>query len=138
MLNSKGDFNEKSICSVASKTINARMQKVVDPEVAALLDDSDLSRFGSDVEDLEEDFVVIANTAEDGDVSERKLDFIEESKVSNKGVKEADFCSGNKEIANEVRNYQTEEKTRLRRPLDQQFDLVGSLFFFYFTSNLCV
>lgn len=124
MLNSKGDFNEKSICSVASKTINARMQKVVDPEVAALLDDSDLSRFGSDVEDLEEDFVVIANTAEDGDVSERKLDFIEESKVSNKGVKEADFCSGNKEIANEVRNYQTEEKTRLRRPLDQQFDLL--------------
>ncbi|XP_022963858.1 uncharacterized protein LOC111464046 [Cucurbita moschata] len=29
-----------------------------DPEIAALLDDDDLSRFGSDVEDLEEDFVV--------------------------------------------------------------------------------
>ncbi|XVF78575.1 hypothetical protein PTKIN_Ptkin14bG0145300 [Pterospermum kingtungense] len=128
ILNSKGDFNEKSIYSVASKTINARMQKVFDPEVAALLDDSDLSRFGSDVEDLDEDFVLVANAAEEGDgngsESERKLDFVEESKDSNQSLKEADFCSGNKEIANEVMNYQTKEEPRLRRPLDEQFDLL--------------
>ena len=125
-MKSKGDFNEKSICSVASKTLNARMQKVVDPEVAALLDDSDLSRFGSDVEDLEEDFVVRANTAEgEGDESDKKLDFVEKSKVSNEGLKEADSGSGNQEIAYEVRNYQVEEKPRARRLLDEQFDLVG-------------
>ncbi|XWS16578.1 hypothetical protein CRYUN_Cryun34aG0100800 [Craigia yunnanensis] len=126
ILKSKGDFNEKSIYSVASKTLNARMQKVVDPEVAALLDDSDLSRFGSDVEDLEEDFVVKANTAEEGegDESDKKLDFVEKSKVINEGLKEADSGSGNQEIANEVRNYRAEEKPRARRLLDEQFDLL--------------
>ncbi|CAI0382929.1 unnamed protein product [Linum tenue] len=58
---------DMSIYSIAAKTIGVRIQKVVDPEVAALLDDSDLSRFGSDVEDLEEDFVVRANLGEEGD-----------------------------------------------------------------------
>ena len=38
-----------------------RIQKAVDSEVAALLDDSDLSQLGSDIEDLEEDFVVQVN-----------------------------------------------------------------------------
>ncbi|KAJ0248840.1 hypothetical protein HA466_0158840 [Hirschfeldia incana] len=48
--------------SVASKTV--KVKKAIDPEVAALLEDSDGSDFGSDVEDLEEDFVVIAQEGE--------------------------------------------------------------------------
>ena len=39
----------------------------LDPEIAALLDDDDLSRFGFDVEDLEEDFVVQVNLCEEGE-----------------------------------------------------------------------
>ncbi|XP_022724371.1 protein LTV1 homolog isoform X2 [Durio zibethinus] len=125
ILKSKGDYNEKSIYSVASKTLNARMQKVVDPEVAALLDDSDLSRFGSDVEDLEEDFVLRANTAEAGesDETDKKLDFVEKSDVIIDGVKKAGSDSGNQEIANEVRNYQV-EKPHARSLLDEQFDIL--------------
>ena len=38
-----------------------------DPEIVALLDDDDLSRFGFDVEDLEEDFVVQVNLCEEGE-----------------------------------------------------------------------
>ncbi|KAF5198272.1 Low temperature viability protein, partial [Thalictrum thalictroides] len=53
------DLKANSIYTVAAKTFGVKVQKAVDPEVAALLDDDDdLSRFGSDVEDLEEDFVV--------------------------------------------------------------------------------
>ncbi|KAF4389729.1 hypothetical protein F8388_009862, partial [Cannabis sativa] len=53
----KTDPNEEFVYSVASKTVGIKVKKAVDPEVAALLDDdSDASRFGSDVEDLEEDF----------------------------------------------------------------------------------
>ncbi|XVE89213.1 hypothetical protein DITRI_Ditri19aG0132400 [Diplodiscus trichospermus] len=126
MLKSKGDYNEKSIYRVASKTLDARTHKVVDPEVAALLDDSDLSRFGSDVEDLEEDFVVRANTAEEGegDESDKRLDFVEESEVINESVNKADSDSGKQDIANEVRNYPAEEKPRIRRQLDEQFDIL--------------
>ncbi|KAJ1409720.1 Low temperature viability protein [Sesbania bispinosa] len=62
---------ENSIYTVASKTASIRVQKAIDPEVAALLDDSDLSRFGSDIEDLEEDFVVQANLQEDEDDEEK-------------------------------------------------------------------
>lgn len=55
------EANDKSMYSVASKTVNVKVQKVIDPEVVALLEKSDGSEFGSDVEDLEEDFVVQAN-----------------------------------------------------------------------------
>ncbi|MBA0549389.1 hypothetical protein Golob_020425 [Gossypium lobatum] len=124
--NSKGNYNEKSIYSVASNTLNARMNKVFDPEVAALLDDSDLSRFGSDIEDLEEDFIVRANTGEEGegDGSGKKLNFVEEFEFIDASVKNADTKFGNQEIANEVRNYQGEEKPRSRRLLDEQFDIL--------------
>lgn len=57
--------DEKAIYSVTLKTVGMRIQKAVDPEVAALLDDSDLSRFGSDIEDLEEDFVVNASLSQE-------------------------------------------------------------------------
>ncbi|KAH9735078.1 protein ltv1 [Citrus sinensis] len=39
----ENEANEKSIYSVASKTVNVKVQRAVDPEVAALLDDSYLS-----------------------------------------------------------------------------------------------
>lgn len=54
--------------------------------MAALLEDSDSSRFGSDVEDLEEDFVFNANLAdeaEDGEV-DKKFTSAEELNVKNK------------------------------------------------------
>ena len=60
----------------------------------------------------------------EGDESDKKLDFVEKSKVINEGLKEADSGSGNQEIANEVRNYQVEEKTRARRLLDERSDLL--------------
>ncbi|PIN21933.1 hypothetical protein CDL12_05346 [Handroanthus impetiginosus] len=49
---------EKSIYNVASNSVGVRLQKALDPEVSAILDDSDSSKFRSDIEDLEEDFVV--------------------------------------------------------------------------------
>ncbi|CAI0435872.1 unnamed protein product [Linum tenue] len=74
----RDDINKEdmSIYSIAAKTVGVRIQKVVDPEVTALLDDSDLSRFGSDVEDLEEDFVIRANLAEEGDDNDHLDDII--------------------------------------------------------------
>ncbi|CAJ1942169.1 unnamed protein product [Sphenostylis stenocarpa] len=66
-----GEPEENSLYTVASKTTSVRVQKAVDPEVAALLDDSDVSRLGSDVEDLEEDFVVQANLLKDEDDEEK-------------------------------------------------------------------
>ncbi|KAF5196839.1 Low temperature viability protein, partial [Thalictrum thalictroides] len=62
------DLKANSIYTVAAKTFGVKVQKAIDPEVAALLDDDDdLSRFGSNVEDLEEDFVVQANLPEEGE-----------------------------------------------------------------------
>lgn len=58
--------DDKLMYSVASKTVNVKVKKAIDPDVAALLEDSDGSEFGSDVEDLEEDFVVQAQEGEDG------------------------------------------------------------------------
>ena len=82
-MKNENEANEKSIYSVASKTVNVKVQRAVDPEVAALLDDSYLSPLGSDVEDLEEDFVLQANCTEEG-ISlgiDEKLNLSEESKV---------------------------------------------------------
>lgn len=126
-----GDDNGKSIFTVAAKTVGVRVQKAVDPEVAALLDDSDLSRFGSDNEDLEEDFVVQANLAEgeeDVEVDER-LNTIEEfeenieNEADNEVVDGLVFQSG-------VKNQLVKgdecagEEARVRRLLDEQFDLL--------------
>ncbi|KAF2310052.1 hypothetical protein GH714_006334 [Hevea brasiliensis] len=118
------DTNDKSIYSVASKTVGVRVQKVFDPEVAALLDDSDLSRFGSEVEDLEEDFVVRANIPDEG--SDLDID-----KKLNLTDKSNHVASGNQGVAvdnssvekGEVENDFAGEKPRVRRLLDEQFDL---------------
>ncbi|CAL5349338.1 unnamed protein product [Camellia sinensis] len=97
------DSNKKSIYNVASRTVGVRIQKAVDPEVVALLDDSDLSRFGSN-DDLEEDFVVKANLLNEAEDVEfdKKLNLVENSAVNRKGVDVVDFVDA------EVRNLCTE------------------------------
>lgn len=102
---------------------------MIDPDVARLLDDSDLSRFGSDVEDLDEDFVVKANLA-DGEEEEKVI-------VEGKGVAsfERDTFEGEDDkFANVDGDDELEvsAKPRARRLLDEQFDLV-SFQFPYFT-----
>ncbi|EEF52666.1 protein LTV1 homolog isoform X2 [Ricinus communis] len=120
----RDDTNDKSIYSVASKTVGVKVQKVFDPEVAALLDDSDLSRFGSDVEDLEEDFVVRANVPEDD--NDNKLNLIDQANEHVPGNQEAavDNVIVEKEEKEEVGNDLPGEKQRVRRLLDEQFDLL--------------
>lgn len=74
------EANDKSMYSVALKTVNVKLKKAIDPEVAALLENSDVSDFGSDVEDLEEDFVIQANLTQQGEtsgVSNNELEFSE-------------------------------------------------------------
>ncbi|XP_052201589.1 uncharacterized protein LOC127807623 [Diospyros lotus] len=133
------DSNDKSIYSVASRTVGVRLQKAVDPEVAALLDDSDLSRFGSDDdEDLEEDFVVKANLPNElveTDFDE-KLSLVEKSVLNRTEIiqsKASDSQGNMPEFvgAERDRNYPratseycTDEKPRVRRLLDEQFDLL--------------
>ncbi|KAJ4867927.1 Uncharacterized protein Rs2_50526 [Raphanus sativus] len=56
-----------------------KVKKAIDPEVAALLEDSDGSEFGSDVEDLEEDFVVQAQEGEGNE--EVMVEFADERPV---------------------------------------------------------
>nr|XP_043617750.1 protein LTV1 homolog [Erigeron canadensis] len=115
---------KKSIYGVAMKTVPVRIQKAIDPEVAALLDDSDDSRFGSDVEDLEEDFVVNANLPDESEDVE--LD----NKVTSVGgsivnIKE-DECGSYYPRATNVTSSETMAgaRPRERRPLDEQFDML--------------
>ncbi|KAF9613427.1 hypothetical protein IFM89_008257 [Coptis chinensis] len=90
------DFNDNFIYGVAANTVGVKVQKFVGPEVSALLDHySDMARFGSDVEDLEEDFVVQANVPEEGEGVYKK--------IYSKFV---------------------EEKPRVQRLLDEQFDML--------------
>ncbi|KAF8410505.1 hypothetical protein HHK36_003035 [Tetracentron sinense] len=110
-----GDSNEKAIYIMASKTVGVRIQKAVDPELAALLDDSDLSRFGSDDEDLDEDFVVRANLPEEGGgaMVDEKIN-LEQSEVSKREHNESDnYGPQEHEMAfiggDESRNYLLEE-----------------------------
>jgi protein LTV1 len=125
-----------------------RVQKAVDPDVAALLDDSDLSRFGSDVEDLEEDFVLQANIPEEEEEDvevDNRLNRVEEFGVTKKEVDNSDrqqnldglvFQNGIG-IGNHLVVGGDEcvgEKLRVRRLLDEQFDLV-SLFCCFFYCN---
>ncbi|KAL2341540.1 hypothetical protein Fmac_009480 [Flemingia macrophylla] len=125
-----GEPEESSLYRVASKTASVRVQKAVDPEVAALLDDSDLSRLGSDVEDLEEDFVIQANVGEDGEEKDHVcsgLNFAEESVVngnqSNAQVTHVSVTLNG--VANDVPGVDcVGEKPRARRLLDEQFDLL--------------
>ncbi|KAK3009373.1 hypothetical protein RJ639_013790, partial [Escallonia herrerae] len=125
---------EKSIYNVASKTVGVRIKKAIDPEVNALLDDSDLSRYGSDVEDLEEDFVVKANLPQEPAYLELdKLSLVEGSELNGKKNNGYDSSCSHKKVVDildmpEVKNHMldagecVDEKPRVRRLLDEQFD----------------
>ncbi|KAK7314306.1 hypothetical protein VNO77_39522 [Canavalia gladiata] len=124
---------ENSMYSVASKTASVRVQKAVDPEVAALLDDSDLSRFGSDSEDLEEDFVVLANVHEDEDGGEEDhvsngVNFAKEPVINNGQILQVSAHSGITVDFGPLDGVTgvdcALDKPRARRLLDEQFDLL--------------
>ncbi|XP_023542089.1 uncharacterized protein LOC111802075 isoform X2 [Cucurbita pepo subsp. pepo] len=102
-----------------------------DPEIAALLDDDDLSRFGSDVEDLEEDFVVQVNLCEEG----------EDGSMDNKFsvAKDSEKATGSQNIINnksfgddifedaDVDHVEDDvDKPRTRQLLDDRFDTLLS------------
>ncbi|KNA08233.1 hypothetical protein SOVF_164440 [Spinacia oleracea] len=125
------DTSPKTLYNVAEKTVTVRVQKAVDPEIAALLED-DESDFGSDIDDLEEDFVVQANhTEESGDVyEETSLSLV--NNLQEEVLNESDTfisCDIQTVVAS---NSTTEvvqsvnEKPRPQRLVDQQFDLLES------------
>lgn len=95
------DDSIDTVYSVATKTVGVSVQKAIDPEVAAMLDESDSSHFGSDVEDLDEDFVLKANLPE-------VLD------------EEVDKAT----VVREQDDVRFEEKPRARRAIDEQFDML--------------
>ncbi|XP_061356887.1 uncharacterized protein LOC133301284 [Gastrolobium bilobum] len=132
---------ENSIYNVASKTASVRVQKAVDPDVAALLDDSDLSRFGSDLEDLEEDFVVQANLHEEEAGEEENAhicsvtDFAEESLIKrNKNNALVMQVSAHSRVTDDCVYFDgangvtgegcSVEKSGALRLLDEEFDLL--------------
>lgn len=139
ILEANDDANGKYMNSVASETVGVRVQRAVDPEVAALLEDDDASRFGSDVEDLEEDFVIQANFLGDdeGVPADKESSLCE--KFESKEVIDEDnaveqpqtvggFSSrdGIGYLVVEAKDYLAVEKPRARRHLDEQFDLLES------------
>lgn len=106
------------MCKVAAKTAPVRrIEKAVDPDIARLLDESDVSHVGSEDEGLEEDFVIIANQAEEEEEDE---DGDMEEKQEWNGV----FS----DVEEEEFDFEEDEpKPRVRRLLDEQFDLVSLL-----------
>lgn len=114
-------FKDKTMYSVASKSVDVRLQKVLDPEVAALLDDSDSSRFGSDVEDLEEDFVVRANILDETDTQLLDQDMSSGPKSS---VPNLDSSVSTVSEDRNPSSVLVREKPRTRRPIDEQFDML--------------
>ncbi|OVA20409.1 hypothetical protein BVC80_1195g53 [Macleaya cordata] len=122
------DTNDSSIYNVAAKTVGVRIKKAVDEEVAALLDDGDLSRFGSDVEDLEEDFVVQANLPEEGEdgIVDKKINEQPEV-IKRENIESGNFVPREGEFFgtnDSGRQHQTDEKPRVPRFLDEQFELL--------------
>ena len=112
---SEGELDEgRTMCKVAAKTAPVRrIEKAVDPDVARLLDESDVSHAGSEDEGLEEDFVIMANRAEGEELEE-----------------EEDEEDGNGVFSDVEEEFDFEEdvpKPRVRRLLDEQFDLVKLL-----------
>lgn len=118
---------------MASKTVDVRLNKVLDPEIAAFLDDRNSSSFGSDVEDLEDDFVVQANIFEGSggqEVDEKFIDEEHDEKLSFAADSRFDHLRGQGSIVSGSTEDRSSsclgnEKLRVRRPLDEQFDLVS-------------
>ncbi|XP_068641531.1 uncharacterized protein [Aristolochia californica] len=121
------DVNYNSIYSVAERTVGVRVQKAVDPDVAALLDETD-SRFNSDGDEFEEDFVVQANLLEEAaeEHSQVRNSKVIETKEKHGG--EEGSCLSNSCSIQEVDLIAGDElgieKPRVRRLLDEQFDLL--------------
>ncbi|KAL5680436.1 hypothetical protein ACJX0J_006821, partial [Zea mays] len=113
---SEGELDEgKTMCKVAAKTAPVRrIEKAVDPDVARLLDESDVSHVGSEDEGLEEDFVIIANQAEGEEFEEDDIEGMEEWNGVLSDVEEEEFDFD-----------EDEPKPRVRRLLDEQFDLLA-------------
>ncbi|XP_062019268.1 uncharacterized protein LOC133735854 [Rosa rugosa] len=116
--------DENAIYNVASKTVNVRVKKAVDPEVSALLDaDSDASRFGSDDEDLEEDFVVKANLADGDEEEDDGPSFVEQSE-NNNARNEVGVVGRN--CVERGKGDFVVDDPRARRDVDEEFDMVLS------------
>ncbi|CAA6654559.1 unnamed protein product [Spirodela intermedia] len=114
-----GDVGTDAIYDVAAKTVGVKIDKAVDPDVVRLLDDSDLSRFGSDVEDLEEDFVARANCLGEAEEDGNSDESSEGQSLDN----ENEDCSRNSGRERKT-DLEDIDKKRRRRPLDEQFDLL--------------
>ncbi|KAL5210773.1 hypothetical protein ABZP36_006396 [Zizania latifolia] len=105
----------KTMCKVAAKTAPVRrIERAVDPDIARLLDESDVSHGGSEDEGLEEDFVIMANQTE-GD---------EEADDEEQEVVDGVFLSDVEEDE-ELEDDEAEPKQRVHRLLDDQFDLLA-------------
>ncbi|KAI4374946.1 hypothetical protein MLD38_012878 [Melastoma candidum] len=125
------DVNDGAIYSVSSSTVNVRVQKAYDPEVAALLDDSDLSRFASDDGELDEDFVVQANCTEERDnEAHAKLECIRMSDQNRSNANDAveKIQGGFQEMAmSHLEGHYSDndlDQSRVRRLVDEQFDML--------------
>ncbi|GAA0147574.1 hypothetical protein LIER_07239 [Lithospermum erythrorhizon] len=113
---------EKSIYTVASKTVNVKIQRAVDPEIVQLLDDdSDVSSAGSDSDDLEEDFVIKANLPEESVEEDfnKKLNLVEKSEIGGIERKVLELSVSEEKSVDIDR-----ENLRARRLLDEQFDML--------------
>ncbi|PUZ40933.1 hypothetical protein GQ55_9G462500 [Panicum hallii var. hallii] len=113
---SQGELDEgRTMCKVAAKTAPVRrIEKAVDPDVAKLLDESDVSHAGSEDEGLEEDFVIMANRAEGEELEEEEDDEEEDGNGVFSDVEEEEFYFED-----------DDPKPRVRRLLDEQFDLLA-------------
>lgn len=118
---SEGELDEgKTMCKVAAKTAPVRrIEKAVDPDIARLLDESDVSHVGSEDEGLEEDFVIIANQAEEEEEEEEDE---EDGDIEEKQEWNGVFS----DVEEEEFDFEEDEpKPRVRRLLDEQFDLLA-------------
>ncbi|KAH9606052.1 hypothetical protein KSS87_006689 [Heliosperma pusillum] len=116
------DIVPKTVYKVAEKSVNVRVQRAVDPDIAKLLDEAE-SDLGSEIDDLEEDFVVKANIHEEtGDVLSEESedeDPREGSSVISHGV-----YNGVATNFMEDADRSVPEKPRVQRLLDEQFDIL--------------
>lgn len=125
------DSNSNALYGVSSSTRYMRnVRKAVDPEVLAQLDKSDDSEFGSDVENLEEDFVVQANILEEegGETSVRLTEIKQECDHANQSVSVQDEISA--ALVDDALQFSTagdvvERMQRTPRLLDEQFELLA-------------
>ncbi|KAL3640944.1 hypothetical protein CASFOL_015912 [Castilleja foliolosa] len=123
-INDDATDEKKALYGVASKTVGVRLQKVVDPEVAALLDDDASLKYDSDVDDLEEDFVVKANFSDElkAEENDEMLSFPAESRVDH--VQSSDSSVLGAMEKRVLIPALESEKPRVRRTLDEHFDML--------------